>query len=348
MKITGPINYVKLEGKINNSYKTIEVFFDIHLPFKDQTSFNNNNNTLLDYLNQFNQIFDIYIENFVEHKKTILEKKPNDIHINKLRKELIDNTTHRIHPIDIRNIISNGNVHGIFTLLKNYFTIADKSKTNINEFLTKVLDLSIVCRQSFQQLYELLYHKKVDSPMTKYVAKFTKVNSIIVKDYLKNQLTELHTYFKKCFILLDKLAKYLENNKNINANDLDLYEHNGKFNYFMFTKNSIYSEILNKVSSYIEKLYAVNKFINIKLMDLYLLRKVLDNRSNVNNVIYCGADHCINYIMVLVKKFDFIVKTCYYSEYDNIVNINKAIKFGEFQDVKKLFFPKKLIQSIDI
>lgn len=345
MKIAGPINYVKLEGKINNSYKTIEIFFDIHLPYKDQA--NSNANTLLDYLNQFNQVFDIYIENFVEHKNTILEKKPDDIYINKLRKELIDNTTHRIHHIDIRSIISNGNVHGIFTLLKNYFSIA-KSETNINDFLTKLLDLSIVCRHSFQQLYELLYHKKTDSQMTKYIAKFTKVSSIIVKDYLRTQLADLHTYFKKCFILLDKLTKYLEINKDIKANDLELYEHNKKYNYFMFIKNNIYTEILNKVSSYIEKLYAVNKFINIKLMDLYLLRKVLDGRSNVNNVIYCGADHCINYIMVLVKKFDFIVKTCYYSEYDNIININKAIKFGEFQDIKKLFFPKKLIQIIDI
>jgi hypothetical protein len=105
----------------------------------------------------------------------------------------------------------------------------------------------------------------------------------------------------------------------------------------------------NKLNENIEILDKLIVDIYSLITDVYFLRRILDKDYISNVITYCGKQHAINYLFVLVKYFDFELKKIY-STYDTtsdtiIAEINKA---NNVRDIYKLFMSKQpMIQCID-
>jgi hypothetical protein len=84
------------------------------------------------------------------------------------------------------------------------------------------------------------------------------------------------------------------------------------------------------------------------IMDMYLLRRMLDKDYISNSIIYTGAAHSLNYVRLLVKYFNF--KVTHYSYINNdIKNYNEYIKNSKhFRDLAILFYPKKFNQCSNL
>jgi hypothetical protein len=346
MKISGPINYIVLEGKVNNSYKTIEIFFDIHIKTENCSKY-----TLMDYFNKRDDTLDIYIEDFFQDKT--VEAYDNKF-INAIRKELRSKIKykHRIHNIDIRKLLSldNQSINGIATTLYNY------NKLDLEyslDYLNTIYDSALIIESNIIILSNMIYLGQ--SGEYQYEATYkiiTKLKSSyinnIVKNYITTELLRLKPYFLKIFGIIKKIKNEIDKQTEIfTIQDTALYLYNDKYHYFTFIKAKIINDYRVELNTLISSIYSLNRYINITLMDLYLARRILDKKYNANSIVYCGADHCITLIMMLVNKFNFSVIKTYYSTF-NIENTNKIIKEGVYQQLKKILFPPTLKQCIQI
>ena len=85
-------------------------------------------------------------------------------------------------------------------------------------------------------------------------------------------------------------------------------------------------------------------------MDLYFLRKVIDNEEITHGIVYTGINHSVIFIYTLVKYFGFHIT------HSNHLHNNLTLK--DYEDIIKnedyskkiryLFFPKKFNQCVDM
>jgi hypothetical protein len=99
-------------------------------------------------------------------------------------------------------------------------------------------------------------------------------------------------------------------------------------------KNKLISKYMN-----IKEEIEIQKFILINLsdlmdklgtpflilVDLYLMRRILDKKYTNNNIIYTGQNHLVDISVLLVKYFDFKITNIFYLD-EKIKDINKFIK----------------------
>jgi hypothetical protein len=110
-------------------------------------------------------------------------------------------------------------------------------------------------------------------------------------------------------------------------------------------------KLANKILDYIDKNKLISKYTSIKeqieiqkfilinlsdlmtkliipyaiLVDLYLLRRILDKKYTTNNIVYTGQAHLVDISILLVKYFDFKITNIFYLD-EKIKDINKFIK----------------------
>jgi len=94
----------------------------------------------------------------------------------------------------------------------------------------------------------------------------------------------------------------------------------------------------------------------LMLMDIFSLRRFLDKSYITNAITYTGSAHSLNYIMILVKYFDFkITHADYYNEMAMTMTLDKLNKFiaelpdySEVEVLNKYLYPPQLQQCIDM
>jgi hypothetical protein len=69
----------------------------------------------------------------------------------------------------------------------------------------------------------------------------------------------------------------------------------------------------------------------IILVDLYLMRRVLDKKYTNNNIIYTGQFHLVDISVLLVKHFNYKITNIFYLD-ENIKDINKFIEKVDTDD----------------
>src|SRR5690606_31562117 len=85
------------------------------------------------------------------------------------------------------------------------------------------------------------------------------------------------------------------------------------------------------------------------LMDLYMIRRILDKDYITNTITYTGAAHSLDYIRILVKYFGFKLTNYSYLGYDSIEEVDTHIKFSKYySEPAKIFYPKIFSQCSDI
>lgn len=337
MKIAGPINQVILRGSPFGNQMQIEIFLDIHL---EELSRKCSEYTFIDYLNAHPEKNDIYLEDFLDDNNVENIMKYDSKYINQIRKNIKNIPRHNIHNIDIRKILSEGYIHGFTCDLKIYVDSSPKYSINT---LNTIYDMLIILSNKIETLHKIIATNNFKDNILYRLIFDLKNNfeNIEVKTYVLDQLSRIIPYFIKLQSGIRSTMEKVATQKSLtNIKDDDLYEYKGKYNYFITIKDIIANDFNKEVKDEISKIHLINKYINIVLMDVYLIKTLLSKKSSFS-IIYAGADHCINYIITLVNKFKFDITS---PEGIKTEDIKKA----DFQKVKKIFFPPKLVQCVDV
>jgi hypothetical protein len=200
-------------------------------------------------------------------------------------------------------------------------------------------------------LYKIIYDKQLENPKEKIIvftsdkellAKYTDENyETIVKkliykitqDYknpkVKTKIIkiineELHDLFKQFFIHIgdmmtqtNKILQILEKYKDTFIMDMLIKRKDGTHSYGI--SNTIFDYIIYIYKAHSEmttQFAGATSRMGVYLMDLYVLRRVLDKNYVTNAISYTGAHHSLNYIRVLVKYFNFSITNCAYLNKD--------------------------------
>lgn len=404
--VNGPINTIRLEGKVGKINKTIYLFLDVHQPVSLQTECDDIRSRDIDkflidnfdreYENNKDQIYDLFLElnplyslRFSPTKQEIkgkylfgqtnkLFEKSINIKSGKVyQSNQLKNV--RLHYGDIREYTS----RRYDRIMNNIFYITgdiwESGRVFYKDIVELLSGLKIIHAQ-MTYLYEIIYKNRDDvKPKSKVI--FTENQKILSKysekDYqeianrliykilrsYKNQHVqekinhvvshELHHEFKKFFdeiddtiVFLNDLANKLEpfENKDINQHLLKQSD-----NTYFYGLDNI-NEIICQINTINEKLWnTVIGGVGLYLMDLYLLRRILDKDYVTNAIAYTGAAHSLNYIRILVKYFGFEITHYSYLKDQNIMKAEEKIKQSKMsEELNELFYAPKLKQCSDL
>jgi hypothetical protein len=313
------------------------------------------------YIHQLRKLFSKLVSKNKEQNKE-QNKKPNV----------------RYHYIDIRDHwISSG-----ISLIDNAYHYFQSEIYNyphdiMIRTITALIDMLLNYHKFIVAIYEMLYgkggteKKDLKSPvvysyeeMKKYTTEdLFKISEKLVKKIFgpynhkivqKQILDELNTEIKDWFHKIDsgikKLGDYLEKKsepiknhslRTINTKDLK------SFTFRIPLLDS--HEIIHSVAKQMNIIYNTSEHVFFKLVDLYLLRRILDKDYIHNIIIYTGALHSINYVFFLVNKLNFKITHASYTSEQSIDSLNKKIKSKkDFIEITPLLIPQKLYQCSDM
>lgn len=357
--INGPINYVQLEGKINNIDKKITIFLDTHLDINNQTrceSFDSIDisqylyNMIKDAKNPldfFMEIRDEQLQIPITNKrdiyiKDIIEMFKSEFLIEKDKvKYSKSNSNVRLHYLDIRDhfelfyITSQINYEILPKLnLLKISKITNDEKNNKIDDINKSIEvikhymnrLNENIDKIRQNQIKTIYKKTQEYYLNKIINEYNNEKiKLYINDFIEYQNIDNLSEYNKIMIKIHRMIYYyksrLDNTDSVN--ELILF--------------------FNSLSDIITDIYTL-------YTDVYFLRRFLDKNYIQNAITYCGRQHAINYIYFLVKYCKFNITKIYNS---NDLSIDYIMdKINETYDLRKvynLFLKKgeKPIQCID-
>ena len=171
------------------------------------------------------------------------------------------------------------------------------------------------------------------------------INKFILTD-MHNDYTRLFNEFTDTENYLNNLLKEFEPYKDVNVYNILRKQPSGE--YFYGIKNR--DEIICNVNTLHSTLWDFTaKEIGLQLMDIYVMRRILDKDYITNAVVYTGASHSLNYIRILVKYFGFNITHYSYLKDDNIKKTEEIImRSNKSTDLNELFLPPVLLQCSNL
>lgn len=388
MKISGPINIVRLDGKVGGRDKVVYLYMDIHINPDEQTECNDFNSisirefmkTKLAELEKKNKnIYDLFIE---VHPITY-DTKIKSIYLQTVRSIFrrsngnLKNT--RLHYIDIRYEFLFAKSYKLLMLLpKNIYDLdLDHS---LNKFQIYLENIKMIIDE-INYIYGILYNKKINEPIEKiklpieyknitedviknvtlgYLNKilFTynneqvkiKLNEILDKELIdtKNIIHKLEEQYKELSNIYNHLNKYAIKDVFLSNTAIESYYIKNYMVYGIESKLFIQISLLIVNIYYYIKSLILEEGLASKIIDIYLLRRLLDKNDIKTGLVYTGSFHSLFYIYNLVNNFDFTVTHASYT-YGTINNINNIIKKSDrFESIAKYFYPNEIYQCSDI
>lgn len=168
-----------------------------------------------------------------------------------------------------------------------------------------------------------------------------------INNYIQTDMDEV---FKYLFNKADEILAYLQTVKkdtgSKESEDNLVYTEEQGVSYGL-ARREITNHIC-KLDGLIDDLFS-KWFIKIpsKYMDLYILRKLLD-QDHKNIILYTGIEHSISIIYFLVKHFDFKITNMANITDISISDLNSKLKTTNYDNIRQHFFPKILKQCIDV
>jgi len=363
--INGPVNYIQLNGTINNINKNITIFMDTHLDLDNQTrcdSFDSIDISqyLYKLIKETKEKLDFFMEIRDEQIKTPISNK-RDIYIRDViemfKSEFIisenkvkyskSNPNVRLHYLDIRdhlgilytkNIINNKILPELHSLKNNNYSINDKN-TKIEE-IKKQINL---IKQYNENIYETI---NITSEHSEKLIKFDEKTQNYYINKIMNIYDNINLKTKINLFFNINTINYIGNSNNIIfqiQQNLILLKSNLTVVDFI---NNIIS-LVNSLNSNILKMYTL-------FTDVYFLRRVLDKDYVRNVITYCGRAHAVNYIYFLVKYCEFRITNIYNFNGLSLEEFTNKIKESdELSEVHNLFLikgekPKQCVDNISI
>lgn len=348
--VNGPINVVRLEGKIGSVKKVIYLFFDSHRPCNQQTAcsdiFARDVNTY--FVDMFKEIkdsdvtYDFFMELDIDNlsdpmSNSLTEARNNYISqmIHLFRKLFrFDNDANKIK---VNEIFENVRLHYLDVRVYLWMTydeekhLDDMLETldtrNIPMRTVKLINLDLISmRDKIQLLVDLF-----DSSDNAIKQTVIKAGSVFGKADLKT---------------LSYLARKMKNQyHHKNVKDLLAEEISGVLDFGRNIINKI-SIAITKFDSYIKsntvpdagEIYDIDSIFDIMgrfytyLTDIFMLRRFLDKDYITNAIVYSGSWHAWNYIDILVNKFGFKITNVADTTH-SIEDIEKAVKEDRLAEV---------------
>lgn len=375
MKISGPINVIRMEGNINNINKVIHIFFDYHASLYLETECNNYEN-----INIVNYLYNIFtkttktIDFFMEIKNSSIKKEISpykNIYItniaklynrSKFDKSIKPNIKEnvRFHYIDIRDVLEKNIYRYIDILIDTVHTIYTNKDIFSSNF-SHILEACMHLTQELELFRDYLNNKTILKQNNKdkntilyFLDKITKKykNNYVIEKINKSYINDIHLELVNCLNNIDELKKLIltkekyvfryYDEKVEYQQTTDIY---GMFNlYYNYTE---FDEFVYKIDSLGGKIKRQILHIFGKLTDLFFIRRFLDKEYITNAITYTGSAHSINFIYLLVSLFDFKITHFSYSDINDLDKLNKIAK----EDINLLNYvlhPQKLIQCIDM
>jgi hypothetical protein len=365
-KINGPMNVIRLEGKIFGINKVLYLFLDKHFQVQQQTKCQEYlSEDVVVYLNrEFHKIkdknIDFFIETWNEDKRIISDDIYRDRYIDEVIKFFykyinkkdgktigtkISNNI-RFHYIDPRKYIKN-NIYKYIDRLEQLNSILTSTiKQRKPEYSIKISLKNI--KKGIKNITKLidLIQSSIDKKSDANSDEFSKLINKIANKYnhpeLKKSMIELlYIFIDELNIMKDKLIKL---DKNLNS-------------LLTIIKNDIKTEnldnLLTESKNLLNDLYYHNIEIFCWLIDIYFIRRILDKDYITHGVVYTGGAHSLYYIYFLVKNFDFKITHAAKIEGDvKLDKINSELKVNKKINVNylwNLFLPNDdILQCSDL
>lgn len=369
--VNGPINTIRVEGKINNIKKVLYIFFDVHESLNYQTEcpnirsqdiknylieqfdFARENNINVDFFMEIlnDEIYDKDLKYSKKTMKYILKLKEfvknNFIFDDKTKtiktSEEFPNVRH--HYIDFRNIFL-FDVYNTFHLMDNDINEMWNYKYLDNNLIENIKKNILGINIRMKNLKEMILYDKYEKTKNISILFFHKILKKIKSRYKNKDIYQKITKY-----YLDNISRLINDYEKISKEYMNylhfLQNENNKFNYY--SNNDII------ISDYLPKLILLNnKYKNIifdiglYIIDIYFLRRFLDKDYLKNACVYTGGYHSCNYLYFLVKYCGFtITHTSYVKK--SIKNLTQVInKAKKYIDIKNEVYPDEFIQCSDL
>jgi len=329
--INGPINITRLEGKIGTNKKVIYLFGDVHL----HLGIHQNKCTTDDRLDidvflakKFKENKNIKYDLFIESSKTDLVNKK--LFVNKIYKYILSmrQFINKNFITTKSNVVKSEkypNVRFHYFDIRDQFNDLAKKYFDIKKYIHNSLGWSIYITYHIYNLCDKLldYDKLLKNLIILLDSdKSKEINKIKNKYYHKDVENILTKYFQTYLnniklININKLQKQIirDLNKHLKSNKVDNYN----FIFSVFKKT-------NKLNMYI-----MYQFTNI--VDIYLLRRILDKDYINNSIVYTGYYHFIDIMYILVNEFNFKITHSDKSDINKLKRLLNRKEFNEIRDV---------------
>jgi len=385
--VNGPINVVRLSGKVGDVDKSIYVFFDFHVDTEKQTKCEDVRSEdvakfIVDSFDKSNKqnpkiIYDFFLERnplrpllgnkklkgrYLDQMSELFIKSPT---ISNVRFRYIDIRDYMIDTFAFNDILMDHQLYDQYDL-DNFMRV----RNNIMDIGNKIFVLQKIVYENntknpkinkiYFSAYEDIRHevpKKYLDDQTKKI--IYKIRHAYQNNDVKrtiNQIidVELKKYFKKFFTVVDqcvgKLDKLIDEHKKfgkLQHGDILLQQEDGTYHYG-FSSAYIDAKV-SQISVDFEQLFTISCDIGVMIMDLYLLRQFLDKTHVTKALSYTGACHAQDYILFLVKYFGFKITNYSYLKDDDIPVAHEKIKKAQtFYDLAILFWPIVFLQCSDM
>lgn len=372
--ISGPINIIRLEGKINNIKKTLYILGDNHTDKNTQKKCLNYSalhiTQVLDKFikksSDFNTTWDFMIEGFLNSTVNNSFNIKEDTNYHMTNKNYLDEV--REIMTNYLNVeIKNNNYKEYKILKSNKFNIrfhaVDPRLEFSNYFKFRVL-FDLLFNQNSKgtrnskntminhiiNLINLLYNELNNISSEKKLKIYNKLFNSYKNDQVKKLIVN---YLKKIVIVItDNIEKlgFLEDDIKANIKEVNIKYYNDLNLPVLNNSNGSWTwgePYDDKNIKYIDK-----KIIEVyrslfdslnTLLDLNFLRRFLDKNYISNCILYCGIWHFVYLTKTLVSDFNFKITHIYYSK-TSIDKINKIVKDSSFHDLIPEFYPITLTQ----
>lgn len=371
--INGPVNTIRVEGKVNNIKKVLYIFFEDHKPLYYQTEcpnirsqdiknylieqfdFARENNINVDFFMEILINDEIYNQEFKYSKKTkkyILKLrefvKNNFIFDDKTKtiktSEEFPNTRH--HYIDFRDIF-------LFDILFNTFDLMNKDKNEMwnyryldNNLIENIKKDILGINIRIKKLKEMILNDKYEKTENVTILFFHKILKKIKSRYKNKDIYQKITKY-----YLDNISRLMNDYEKISKEYMNylhfLQKESNKFNYNSNT-DIIITDYLPKFVLLNNKYQNIVSDIGVYIIDIYFLRRFLDKDYVKNACVYTGGYHSCNYLYFLVKYCGFtITHTSYVKK--SIKNLTQVInKAKKYIDIENEVYPEEFVQCSDL
>lgn len=383
--INGPINVLRLEGKIDGVSKVIYIYMDIHVDVRKQTQCNDFKSLdLHQYLaKSFEEISsDKPVDLFFETRKSEAILEPHqykDRYIEQVQELFKREFTYekqkikkserypnvRFHYLDIRDLLFvniDSDMDEISSILQDYWVNFNMTNDNI-KFIGFLLD-NIYKEVSVIKLLleggdinKILKKSKFNDNTKKIFISLSKSINKIRKSYYNKKVKEIinkyinDTIIPKIIKLLNingELFNMIKDNKSILIPKVDKLQKT-EYGHLYGPLPIKLRELLTDLLNIYDNKYELFMDINVRLTDLYMLRRFLDKKYINNTIAYTGAGHSCTYIYFLVKYFGFKITHASYNSQKSLKDLhNKINDVDEIINMRQLLFPPKLLQCSDI
>jgi hypothetical protein len=373
MKINGPLNVVRLEGKINKIKKIIYVFFDIHLDVGNQTKCDDFEAIdIANYLaKEFKRINGKEIDFFMEGRTSELDLFLKDMHFKdkyiaevikfftqNFKKNNFDNV--RFHYIDIRDFFTE-QLDKIYQV--NNLILENLSQSNYQSIDQLISNFKLI-QEYHNQIIAMIKNNgnhddndknQINKNMPKYIKKLSeKYANKDVKEKIKIFRYIIVDKLEKQNEIIDKIIVVLTKFQKVASSSFDEFGRRKIIDDLVNDKNKLPSYFIDETPYMrdLTELYKQLQYENLQsfslLMDSYFMRRFCDKDYIHNAISYTGSAHSMAYINFLCNQFDFdITHVAKASEPIDVINKKLKAKF-DYIGFAKYFFPKTLSQCVDI